>query len=72
MKKNTNQLEYSLKGIAQEIEGSVVSTEIVRKDDVITDSIDLDVFIDDIKTFFNSTVNRNIELKFVLKVVDEE
>lgn len=72
MKKNTNQIAYSTKGDLASFDNDIISTEIIGKNDIKTDSIDLKEMFEDIKTFCNSTIGRSIDLKFIIKVIDEE
>ncbi len=72
MKKTTNMLEYLLKGELVSCEDQVMLTQVVKKDDVVEDSLDLQTFVQDIVKFCTANIGKNIELKFSLKEVVEE
>ncbi|WP_291566942.1 MULTISPECIES: hypothetical protein [unclassified Clostridium] len=70
-KKLTNMIEYALKGELAELENGIIRTEIRKKDITEEDSVDIGEMVADINKFCNENKNKNIEMKFSIKVIEE-
>jgi hypothetical protein len=71
MKKAINSIEYSLKGELYEFTDPIIKTQIVSKNDTKEDEVNLEEFLKDIIDFCNANMNKNIEMKFSIKVTEE-
>jgi len=71
MKKVINSVEFNTKGELVSLEENIITTQIVKKDDVIEDTIDLNELLAEITKFCEANVGKNIEGKFLLRVTQE-
>jgi hypothetical protein len=72
MKKETSMIEYVLKGELANDAGrdDIIITELVKKDNVEVDEIDLAEMIESLKEFREDNDGKNIEFKVSFKVVE--
>lgn len=70
-KKFTNMIEYGLKGELIELEESIIKTQVVKTNTVETDTVNLNEMLIDIHQFCNDNKEKNIEMKLLMKVVEE-
>jgi hypothetical protein len=72
MKKETMMIEYVLKGeLSNEPDANdMLITEIVKKDNIEVDKVNLEEMIESIKNFRDVSEGKNIEFKVSFKVVE--
>lgn len=70
-KKLTNMIEYNLKGELVELEENIIKTQVIKKDNTEEDTVDLNEMLGDIQKFCEENIEKNIEMKFSLKVTEE-
>lgn len=70
-KKLTNMIEYGLKGELVELENGIIKAEIVKKDIIEEDTVDIGEMVTDINKFCNDNKNKKIEMKFLIKIMEE-
>ena len=71
MKKLTNIVEYGVKGELVSLEENIITSQVIKKDETIEDSVDFNELLASVQTFCDENLGKEIEMKFSIKVVQE-